>query len=208
MSSTTITIFPLGTVLFPGGVLPLRIFEARYVDMVRECMRNSIAFGVCRITNGMEAGTPADHEQIGCSARIVNFDSEANGLLNIRTIGEQRFRILERETTSAGLVKATVEWINLEEDLPIPADMRQCATVVEEVISELVETEHDPMRRVLEPPYLLDSATWVSNRLCEILPFAPHSKQLLLELNDPLQRLSIVNQVIQKHAKSNANLAH
>jgi uncharacterized protein len=197
-----VTIFPLGTVLFPGGVLPLRIFEARYVDMVRQCMRNDEPFGVCLITEGNEVGKPADHEQVGCATRIVNFDKEPSGILNLRTIGEQRFKINSSKVNHQGLIIAEIEHINAEDDAAIPSDMDRCTKVVEQVIAELVETEPDPMKRVLEPPYLLKSASWVSHRLCEILPFGPSSKQLMLELNDPLQRLSIMNQVLQKHSET------
>ncbi len=195
------TIFPLGTVLFPGGVLPLRIFEARYVDMVRQCLRNDEPFGICRITEGNEVGKPAEHEQIGCAARIVNFDKEPSGILNLRTIGEQRFKINSSHVNEQGLVIADIDYLPSEDDAVIPLDMARCIKVVERVISELVDTEPDAMKRILEPPFLLQSASWVSHRLCEILPFGPSSKQLMLELNDPIQRLSIVNQVLQKHTE-------
>jgi uncharacterized protein len=194
------TIFPLGTVLFPRGVLPLRIFEARYVDMVRQCMRNDEPFGVCRIIEGNEIGKPAEHEQIGCSARIVDFDKEPSGILNIRTLGEKRFKITSEKVNLQSLMIAEIDWLDEEVDAPVPTDMGRCVSVVEQVIAELVETESNTMKRVLEPPYLLQSASWVSHRLCEILPFESSSKQLMLELNDPLQRLSIVNQVLQKHS--------
>jgi uncharacterized protein len=194
------TIFPLGTVLFPRGVLPLRIFEARYVDMVRQCMRNDEPFGVCRIIEGNEVGKPAEHEHIGCSARIVDFDKEPSGILNIRTLGEKRFKITSEKVNLQSLIVAEIDWLAEEVDAPVPTDMGRCVSVVEQVIAELVETESNTMKRVLEPPYLLQSASWVSNRLCEILPFGPSSKQLMLELSDPLQRLSIVNQVLQKHS--------
>jgi uncharacterized protein len=197
-----VTIFPLGTVLFPGGVLPLRIFEARYVDMVRQCMRNDEPFGVCRITEGNEVGKPAEHEQIGCAARIINFDKEPSGILNLRTIGETRFKIITSQVSVQGLIIAQIEYLATEDDAAIPSDMARCTKIVAQVISELVDTEPDAMKRFLEPPYLLESASWVSHRLCEILPFAPSSKQLMLELNDPLQRLSIVNQVLQKHSET------
>jgi uncharacterized protein len=201
MAAPNMTIFPLGTVLFPGGVLPLRIFEARYVDMVRDCMRNDEPFGVCLITEGKEVGVAAEHESVGCAARIVNFDKEPSGILSLRTLGEKRFNILSKNITPQGLIKADVEWLSNETDAKVPTEMRRCTELIEQIISELVDTESDPMKRVVEPPYLLDSASWVSHRLCEILPFAPGSRQLMLELNDPLERLSIVNQVLQKHAE-------
>jgi uncharacterized protein len=200
--NSTLTIFPLGTVLFPQGVLPLRIFEARYVDMVRECLRNERPFGICRIIDDSEPGKPVKHELLGCSTRIVNFDSEDSGILSIRTIGERRFKIIDKQVDSKGLIRAQVEWLEIEPDHAIPAEMFRCRDVIEQVIAELVDTEDDPMKKVLEPPYLLSSASWVSHRLCEILPFATGSKQAMLELEDALQRLSIVNQVLQKHSET------
>jgi uncharacterized protein len=198
----SLTIFPLSTVLFPQGVLPLRIFEARYVDMVSECMRHDQPFGICRILDGRESGQPAEHELLGCSTRIVNFDSEQSGILSIRTIGDRRFKVLDEIVDNKGLIRAEVEWLDIEADHAIPAEMSRCISVVEQVIEELVKTEDDPMKKVLEPPFLLSSASWVSNRLCEILPFAISSKQAMLELEDPLQRLAIVNQVLQKHSEA------
>lgn len=200
--NSTLTIFPLGTVLFPQGVLPLRIFEARYVDMVRECLRNELPFGICRIVDDSEPGQPVNHELLGCSTRIVNFDSEEGGILSIRTIGERRFKIISKQVDGRGLIRAEVEWLEIEPDHAIPAEMFRCRDVIEQVIAELVDTEDDPMKKVLEPPYLLGSASWVSHRLCEILPFATGSKQAMLELEDALQRLSIVNQVLQKHSET------
>jgi uncharacterized protein len=200
--NSLLTIFPLGTVLFPQGVLPLRIFEARYVDMVRECLRNELPFGICRIVDNGELGQHVDYELLGCSTRIVNFDSEDSGILSIRTIGERRFKIIDKQVDSKGLIRAQVEWLEIEPDHAIPAEMFRCRDVIEQVIAELVDTEDDPMKKVLEPPYLLGSASWVSHRLCEILPFATGSKQAMLELEDSLQRLSIVNQVLQKHSET------
>jgi uncharacterized protein len=121
-------------------------------------------------------------------------------VLNLRTIGEQRFKINSSHVNEQGLIIAAIDYLPIEDDAAIPLDMTRCTKTIEQVISELVDTEPDAMKRVLEPPFLLTSASWVSHRLCEILPFGPSSKQLMLELNDPLQRLSIVNQVLQKHS--------
>jgi uncharacterized protein len=162
-------------------------------------MRKDEPFGVCRMTEGKEVGVAAEHELIGCAARIVNFDKESSGILSIRTLGETRFKILTKDVTPQGLIKAEVQWLSPEIDASVPTDMQRCIEVLEQVIAELVDSEPDPMKKILEAPYLLESASWVSHRLCEVLPFGASSKQLMLELNDPLQRLSIVNQVLQKH---------
>jgi len=194
-----LAIFPLNTVLFPGGVLPLRIFEARYMDMVRDCMAGEVPFGVCLITAGGEIGEPAEHEPIGCEARIVDWDMQQLGLLQVRTIGGRRFRVTARRVQPDGLVRAETEPIPDDPDAPIPGELSICASLVARLIEDLVEKETDPMKRMIEPPYRLDSATWVGNRLCEFLPISPKARQGLMALDDPLARLSVIHQYLQQH---------
>ena len=194
-----LAIFPLNTVLFPGGVLPLRIFEARYMDMVRDCMAAQVPFGVCLITAGGEIGEPAEHEAIGCEARIVDWDMQQLGLLQVRTIGGARFRVTARRVQPDGLIRAGTEPIPDDPDSPVPEELAVCATLVGRLIEDLVEKEVDPMKRMIEPPYRLDSATWVGNRLCEFLPISPKARQRLMALDDPLTRLSVIHQYLQQH---------
>lgn len=194
-----LAIFPLNTVLFPGGVLPLRIFEARYMDMARDCMAAQVPFGVCLITAGGEVGEPAEHEAIGCEARIVDWDMQQLGLLQVRTIGGRRFRVTARRVQPDGLVRAAIEPIPDDPDLPIPGELAVCASLVGRLIEDLVEKETDPMKKMIEPPYRLDSATWVGNRLCEFLPISPKARQRLMALDDPLTRLSVIHQYLQQH---------
>lgn len=197
--STDLAIFPLGTVLFPGGVLPLRVFEARYLDMVRECTAASLPFGVCLITEGSEVGKPARHEPIGCTARIVDFDMEQSGVLSLRTIGERRFRILERRVDLNGLVRADVETIEPDAPAAVPPEFAACASLVRRLVDDLVAREPDPMRQMIAQPYEFDSAVWVGNRLCEFLPIPPRARQKLMELDDALTRLSLIHQYLQQH---------
>ncbi|TXL65463.1 LON peptidase substrate-binding domain-containing protein [Zeimonas arvi] len=194
-----LAIFPLNTVLFPGGVLPLRIFEARYMDMARDCMAAQVPFGVCLITAGGEVGEPAEHEAVGCEARIVDWDMQQLGLLQVRTIGGRRFRVSTRRVQPDGLVRAATEPIPDDPDLPIPGELAVCASLVGRLIEDLVEKEIDPMKKMIEPPYRLDSATWVGNRLCEFLPISPKARQRLMALDDPLTRLSVIHQYLQQH---------
>ena len=194
-----VPLFPLGTVLFPGGVLPLRIFEARYVDMVRVCMRGGTAFAVCLITRGNEVGVPADHELTGCLASIVDFDAEAGGLLRLRTVGLQRVRVIEREVEPNGLIRAGVRRIDDDPRAPVPEAMAACVQLVRRIVQDLVEREPDASLRMVNPPYDYESAAWVGNRLCEFLPIPPRARQKLMELDDPVARLEVVHEYLQRH---------
>ncbi len=191
-------IFALGTVLFPGGVLPLRVFEVRYVDMVRDCMHRSAPFGVCLITQGKEVGTAAEHEPVGCLARIVDFDMEQLGLLQIRTIGASRFRVATRRIQPDGLVRADVESIADDMTMSVPEEFAACTTLVRRLVQDLASRESDPAKRMIAEPYAFDSAGWVANRLCEFLPIPVRAKQKLMELDEPLVRLSLVHQFLQQ----------
>ena len=118
---TDVPVFPLSTVLFPGGVLPLRIFEARYMDMVKVCMQRDAPFGVCLITRGGEVGEPAEHEAVGTLAHIRGWDMEQLGLLQLRTIGGLRFRIVDRRVGRNGLIRASVDDMQMARAVGIPA---------------------------------------------------------------------------------------
>ena len=191
-------IFPLGTVLFPGGVLPLRIFEARYMDMVRECMGSNQPFGVCLITDGREVGTPADHESMGCTARIVDWDMTEPGVLQLRTIGGSRFEVLERSVQSDRLIRARVRMIDDDPELAIPDSLSDCSVLIRRVIDDICQRETEPARRMLAEPFAPDSAGWVANRLAELLPLTPPSRQMLMALPDPIQRLSLIHELLKR----------
>ncbi len=133
-----VPIFPLGTVLFPGGVLPLRVFEARYMDMVRACMQSGSPFGVCMITRGTEVGEAAEHEALGCLASIIDWDMEQLGLLQIRARGGQRFEARERRVQRDGLVRARIRLIGPDADTEVrhrePGDARTSRRMTQEVL--------------------------------------------------------------------------
>ena len=195
MSTLRIPLFPLGTVLFPGGLLPLRIFEARYMDMTRECMKNASAFGVCLIREGREVGAPATPEAIGCLARITDWDMQQLGLLQIKTRGEQRFRILESEAGQNGLISATVELLAAEMPLKLPEQFGACARLLQRVAKTQAV-------QVFEEPHQFEDAVWVSYRLSEILPVPMAARQKLLELDDTLARLAILQKFLEQHDSS------
>lgn len=177
-----IPLFPLGTLIFPGGPLPLRIFETRYIDLVRRCMREDSGFGVVMIREGAEAGGPAETFDVGTYARIVDFSQQPDGLLGIQAQGERRFRIVERRQARDGLNLASVEWLPPEAIVPLPAEFAELGPAVEGALTQLGEPYASLERR-------LDDAAWVSGRLAEILPLPAGHKQHVLELDDPVERL-------------------
>ena len=185
-------LFPLRAVLFPGGLLPLRIFEQRYMDMARDCLRDELPFGVCLIRSGEEVGTPATPEDVGCLARIVQWDMQQLGLLQITVRGEARFRILERWALANGLTRARVAPIPADSDAPLPDEFLACARLL-----RLVIEEHGA--RTIEAPFRFDSSSWVSARLCEILPVPLAAKQKLMELADSRERLEILQKFLAQH---------
>ncbi len=186
---SAIPLFPLNLVLFPGGPLPLRIFETRYIDMVRRCMRESIPFGVVLIRSGGEVGHAETHD-VGTLARIVDFHQLQDGLLGISCVGEQRFRIISRRRQGDGLNLAEVEILPAEPPTPLPERHEPLAELLQAVLPQLGETYAGIGMH-------LDDAVWVGQRLAEILPMAPADKQLCLELDDPLERLDVLTPLVR-----------
>lgn len=185
-----VPIFPLNAVLFPGGLLPLRVFEARYMDMTRDCLKREEPFGVCLIHEGAEVGAPAVPEGVGCLAEILDWDMREQGILNLKTRGRQRFRILDRKTGPQGLISADVELIPPDEKIAMPDKFASCARLLEMVVL-------DQGKPVFAEPHAFDDAAWVSYRLTEILPVPLVAKQKLLELSDSLARLSILQRFLE-----------
>jgi hypothetical protein len=185
-----IALFPLKTVLFPGGLLPLRIFETRYVDMVGGCMRQGEVFGVVLIVDGSETSGAVSIAEVGTTARIVDFQTEADGLLGLLCRGERRFRIEERRQQGDGLNRATVDWLP---ETPLTPLDRQFAPLVE--ILRKVMTRMASIGRFIEPNY--EDADWVSHRLAELLPLDPPWQQRLLEIDDPNERLGLLAPLIE-----------
>jgi uncharacterized protein len=184
--SRTLPLFPLGSLVFPGGPLPLRIFEPRYVNLVKRCMQTDSGFGVVMLFRGNEAGTAeATTAGIGTEVRIIDFDRLPDGLLGITCRGQQRFRILRAWREADGLNIAEVEDLPAPPIISIPADLRFLAEILERVMPELGEDY-----AALEVRY--DDAQWVSCRLAEVLAMETFERQALLELDDPLDRLQML----------------
>ncbi len=188
-STEELALFPLNTVLFPGGPLPLRIFEPRYLDMVRECLREQRGFGVVLIRAGSETG-PAQFEAIGTLARIVDFHALADGLLGLTTLGERRFRVQTHQCRRDGLHVGQVQWLEIESAQPLPPEFQHLPAVVETLLNEASDLYAHLERRP-------DDVSWVSCRLAELLPLTLPSRQFCLELEDPLQRLRLLSALIK-----------
>jgi len=184
-------IFPLSTVLFPGGLLPLRVFEARYMDMTRECMKHDRPFGVCLIREGKEVGGGAKPHEIGCLATIMHWDMQQLGLLQLRTRGGQRFRILGSSVAPQGLLRARIELIADEEDAAVPEEFGALPDLLRLVVADKSEA-------VFAEPHKFDSASWVGYRLSEILPVPLAAKQKLLELDGAVPRLEILYRFLEQ----------
>ena len=178
---TTIPLFPLNIVLFPDGPLPLRIFETRYVDMVRRCMREDDGFGVVLIREDNEVGH-AETFDVGTMAKITDFDSLPDGLLGLSCVGRQRFRIRKRSKQADGLNLSEVEWLASEPTIAVPERHARLASLLQTVLPQLGEVYADIEMH-------LDDAAWVGHRLAEILPVPLPDKQSYLEMDDPVARL-------------------
>ena len=183
-----IPLFPLNTVLFPGGALPLRIFEARYVDMISHCVRQDSPFGVLLIRQGAEVGPALTHE-VGTLARVVDWYQGSDGLLGVTAIGETRFRVLSSDRQPDGLNVGEIELIPDEPSMPLPDEYRAMPHILAAVLDDLGRL-YESMERHM------DDAAWVTSRFIEILPLDLQQKQQCLEKGDPEERLRIVRDLL------------
>jgi len=184
--------FPLRIVLFPQGPLPLRIFEARYVDMVRRCMHESLDFGVLLILEGSEVG-PSTTAEVGTTAHIADFHQLADGLLGISCVGRRRFRVRQRMVQGDGLNLADVALMEEIPPQPVPSRHAHLADLVRGVLPQLGELYADM-------EFQVDDAAWLGYRLAEILPIDVAEKQRCLEMDDPVARLDFLMPLIRSAA--------
>ncbi len=206
---SSLPLFPLGTVLYPGGLLPLRIFEVRYLDMIGKCHKAGAPFGIVSLTEGSEVRRPAEvpsgdgfaHETfsaVGTLATITEFSMPQPGLMMIRCVGSQRFEISKSEKLKYGLWVANVT--RLEDDMlvPVPDDLQKTASALGQLIQSLQERAVPAAQMPLLAPYQLDDCGWVANRWCELLPMPLELKQRLMELDSPLLRLELVSDILER----------
>ena len=210
LTDFSVPLFPLGTVLYPGGLLPLRIFEVRYLDMIGKCHRSGSPFGVVTLTKGSEvrrpdAGQPGGDgfaeetfHPVGTLATIIDFSSPQPGLMVIRCKGTQRFRISGSDRHRHGQWFASA--VPLAEDLGIevPDDLRNASTALNNLINTLHARELDPDQMPLLAPYLLQDCGWVANRWCELLPMPLDQKHRMMTLDSPVLRLELVCDMLRQ----------
>ena len=189
--NSDIALFPLHTVLFPGGPLPLRIFETRYTDMVRNCMREQQPFGVVLIQEGEEAGPVATTATVGCSARIVDFYTLQDGLLGISCVGERKFSVLRVWRAPDGLNVGEVSWLEPEPRITLPEEYAQFGASVQRAVAELAEHYQHVEKH-------FDDAAWIGARITELIPIGLNEKQVLLELDDPIARLDALLSLVPR----------
>ncbi|MEO7251911.1 MAG: LON peptidase substrate-binding domain-containing protein [Arenimonas sp.] len=190
MDAAELALFPLNTVLFPGGELTLRIFEARYLDLVRDCSRSGNGFGVCLILAGEEVGKPALPATVGCEARIVDFSTSPEGLLVLSVQGARRFRIEHTQVRANGLVVADVSWF----DPPAMQSVRAEHQLLAVLLRQILERAGPPHDRIDELHF--DDSDWLGWRLAEWLPLSWAERQSLLQESDPHARLQHIVELI------------
>lgn len=175
-------VFPLNSVLFPGGVLPLRIFETRYIDMVSRCLRDGRGFVIALIDEGKETGGDATVCSTGTLVSIAEWNTTSDGLLGITAQGQQKVAIGKRSIGADRLMTAAIEPLEAEALRDLPPEFIHLAELLEKILTGI----GSPFNQL---ETVLDDSAWVAGRLTEVLPIPLQSKQMLLEMDDPLSRL-------------------
>lgn len=190
MARMTLPLFPLRTVLFPEGPLPLRVFEPRYLDLVSRCLREQSLFGVLLLRAGSEVGAVAQTATFGTMARIIDWYQGSDGILGITAVGTERFELVEVEQQTDGLYVGSVMPVPPEPALALPGRYQPMVELLEAILADLGKLYDAVPRR-------FDDATWVGCRFAEILPMPLEQKQQCLELSDPLARLELVRPLLR-----------
>nr|WP_314581140.1 LON peptidase substrate-binding domain-containing protein [uncultured Pseudomonas sp.] len=188
----SLPLFPLNAVLFPGCVLDLQIFEARYLDMIGRCMKQGEGFGVVCITEGSEVGdVPEGFSQIGCEALVTDFQQQDNGLLGIRVVGGRRFRVIDAQTQRDNLLIAEVEWLEDPDEKPLQEED-------EDLVALLAALAEHPMVAALNMGLTASGQQSLANQLAYLLPFAEEDKIELLEIDDAEERLDAIQDLLDE----------
>ncbi len=207
---TSLPLFPLGTVLYPGGTLELQIFEVRYLSMIGKCVKTGAPFGVVSLTEGTEvlkpdttqpSGTGSAKEAfhgVGTLAGITDFSTPQTGLMRIRCSGMQRFRIAHQEKLKHGLWIADVTLLPGDEKVAIPQDLQGISIALRNLTRTLEERQQPEQPAPVLAPMQFDDCGWVANRWCELLPIPPERKQRLMALDNPLVRLELVGDILRR----------
>jgi Lon protease-like protein len=198
----SIPLFPLKTILFPDGHLPLQVFEVRYLDLVKRCIAKGEEFGVVSLLDGSEIRVPDQHETLsacGTMARIMDWTAPLPGLLQISCIGTTRFQVKSAEQLKHGLWMAEVDEVAEDMVVPIPSEQQDVANALGALIRSLQKKQISTANMSLAPPYRLDEAGWVANRWCELLRLDLEEKQRLLLQENPVLRLELVQDVLSEN---------
>ena len=218
MTLTTLPLFPLSTVLFPDGLLPLQIFELRYLNMVKKCIADGTEFGVVAQTVRQNTARPDAQAEsptasdtnapalpmsqetftaIGTSAKIISHFVPQPGLIRIDCVGGQRFSIISTQQQTGGLWVAQVQTIEADLVIPVPAELVDAVTALRHVITTLASQATDNSFMPIAKPYLFDDCGWVANRWCELIPMQSAERHRLLTLDNPLIRLELVHDLLE-----------
>jgi len=204
-------LFPLELVLFPGGFMPLRIFEVRYLDMVNQCEKTGAPFGVVTLARGSEVRTAAIDlaggaqasqtvfHPVGTLARITQLSRPQPGLIMINCVGAQRFEVSQPELLKHGLWVGQAKLLPDDQSVPIPEDLLPVASALARVLDTLKAQGVMPEQMPIQPPYALHDCAWVANRWCDLLPMALAQKHRLMTLDNPLLRLELVSDLLERH---------
>ena len=183
MELETIGLFALNAVLVPGASIGLRVFEPRYLDLVRDCGRDGSGFGVCMILAGDEVGEAATPAAFGTEARIEDFGSDDSGTLTLQVRGHRRFRVARTRVRDNGLVVGEVEWREPDSDDEVRPEHAVLGMLLQRILEQVGGDGADP------GPRQIDNAAWVGWRLAELLPLSDRQRQVLLQEDDPHERL-------------------
>lgn len=209
MTLTTLPLFPLTTILFPDGLLPLQIFELRYLTMIKQCIADGTEFGVVAQTVRKDASTANETEltsepmsqetfvSVGTCAKIVAHSAPQPGLLRIDCVGGKRFTILSCQQQKLGLWVAQVKLMEADHVIPVPQELMDTVTAMRHVIATLASQATDANSLPIAKPYLFDDSGWVANRWCELIPMQPVQRHRLLVLENPLIRLELVQDLLE-----------
>jgi uncharacterized protein len=193
----TLPLFPLGTTLFPGGRLGLKVFEQRYIELAKARIADGELFGVVTLTGGSEVGAEQTFASVGTAARLRSFDMPQAGIFLLDVVGEDRFEVLRAHKGKSGLQHAVVRWIPAEKKVKLPNTYSELGTILSQVMGRAGEAK-------FAEPFDLEDATWVGSRLVEILQLPPSIKQSLLEINDAELRLKTVYHLINRATNATA----
>lgn len=192
MTRIDIPLFPLHTVLFPGGYLKLRIFEQRYIDMVRECTLKNSYFGVCLINNPEDSNRPANHMRVGTAAEICDFSTLDDGLLGIVAHGRQKFVIQDTRMRDNGLLMGQVQTLDDPSAIEVPNEYSVLSMITARFMEQMGKNYPS-----FQPHHLQD-ANWIGYRLAELLPLENSEKQVLLQVSEPLERLQLLLETLPR----------